>query len=205
MRSGLWDAAHAIHLDALEALRLTDHVYTTSFQILSACGLGDIELRRGNASTAAAHYRHAHRIIQESPRTLGGVRLHIRIDSGLAATYAMSGDLSRARELATAAVGQLETVAEQTTTATFECSLAQLWLILAATFVRLGELSTAATFLARARAKGWQDLPWLTIDPELGLLRETPEYNSFTDALMSAPAVEIVMPRFGAQSSANPV
>ena len=65
-RAGSWDAARAQHLDALEALRDTDHIYTTCFETLSACGLGDIELRCRNESAALTHYRRARRIIRES-------------------------------------------------------------------------------------------------------------------------------------------
>ena len=47
-RAGLWDAARAQHRASFELLRRTDHVYAETFQTLSACGLGDIELRAGN-------------------------------------------------------------------------------------------------------------------------------------------------------------
>jgi TolB-like protein len=51
-RMGEWDAARAEHIRALEALRNSTHVYATCFQTLSCCGLGDIELRCGNAEAA---------------------------------------------------------------------------------------------------------------------------------------------------------
>src|SRR6185295_483559 len=101
------------------------------FSTLSACGLGEIELRLGNPAAALAHFRHARRIVRESPRTTGGARLLIRIDAGLAAAYAAAGDVERARELADEAAAQLEAVSGQSATTTIECSLAQLCLVLA--------------------------------------------------------------------------
>ena len=198
-RAGSWDAARAQHLDALEALRDTEHIYSRCFEILSACGLGDIELRCRNEGTALTHYRHARRIIRESPRTVGGARLLIRINAGLAAAYAATGEMARAFELASEALVQLESLAGQTATATFECSFAQLWLTLAATEVRLGNLDAAAACLARARELGWLDLPWLNIDPELSPLHGHPAFVSFVEKLGSAPDPEIPLPRFAAR------
>jgi serine/threonine protein kinase/tetratricopeptide (TPR) repeat protein len=203
-RAGLWDAARAQYLDALEALRDTDHIYTTCFQILSACGLGDIELRCRNESAALTHYRHARRIVRESPRAVGGARLLIRINAGLSAAYAATGEMTRAIELATEASTRLESLAGQTATATFECSLPQLWLTLAATEVRLGNFDAAGACLARARELGWLDLPWLNIDPELRPLHGHPAFLSFVEKLGSAPDSEIPLPRFGAPRHARP-
>ena len=102
--------------------------------------------------------------------------------------------MARGRELAAEAAAQLEGLAEQTATATFECSLAQLWLCLAATEARLLNLDAAAVSLERARSLGWLDLPWLRTDPELRLLHHLPAYLAFVDELASAPEVEIPTP-----------
>jgi hypothetical protein len=187
----------------LEALRDTDHIYTTCFQTLSACSLGDIEVRCGNEGVALAHYRHARRIIRESPRTVGSARLLIRINAGLASAYAATGEIGRARELAAEAAEQLEGLLGQTATATFECSYPQLWLTLAGTEVRLGNLDAAAIGLRRARDLGWLDLPWLRTDHELRLLHDHPMFVSFAEELASAPDTEIPMPRLrsGRQAS----
>ena len=65
-RAGSWDAGRAQHLEALEALRDTEHIYTSCFETLSACSLGDIELRCRNETAALAHYRRARHIVHES-------------------------------------------------------------------------------------------------------------------------------------------
>ena len=197
-RAGSWDAARAQHLDALEALRDTGHIYTTCFETLSACGLGEIELRCRNESAALTHYRHARRIIRESRRTIGSARLLIRIDAGLAAAYAAGGDLARGRELAADAAAQLEGLAGQTATTTFECSFAQLWLTLAVAELRLGNPDAAAACLVRARENGWMDLPWLRTDPELHPLHGHPAYVAFVQELASAPDCDIPPCRFAA-------
>jgi serine/threonine-protein kinase len=190
-RAGSWDAARAHHLEALEALRNNDHVYTTCFEALSICGLGDIELRCRNESAALAHYRRARRIIRESRVTMGGARILIRINAGLAAAHAATGDLVRGRELAGEAAAQLEGLEGQTVTATMECSLAQLWLCLAATEARLLNLEAASAYLQRARSLGWLDLPWLRTDPELRPLHDHSTFLAFVDELASAPDIEI--------------
>ena len=100
-RAGSWSAARERHLDSLDALRGSDHIYTTCFETLSACGLGEIELRSRNESAALTYFRRARRIIGESRRTAGSARLLIRINAGLAAAYASTGDIARARELQT--------------------------------------------------------------------------------------------------------
>ncbi|HYP05493.1 MAG TPA: protein kinase [Bryobacteraceae bacterium] len=194
MRRGAWDEARAQHLNALEHLLNTDHIYRTAFQILSACGLGDVELRVGNAAAASTHYRHAHRMLREAPRTTGAARLQIRIDAGLAGAYAGAGETSRAAELAASACDQFQRVLGNSATATLECSLAQLAIVLAATLARIGDVRAAAGFLARSRELGWMDATWLQVDPELEPLRATFEYRSFLETLASAPNVEIPMP-----------
>jgi hypothetical protein len=194
MRQGSWDEARSHHLEALELLCNNDHVYTTSFQILSACGMGDIELRSGSASVALQHYRHAHRILKESPRTVGGARLRIRIDTGLAAAYAGTGEASRARELIDAVVQSMVSVAQQFATVSFECSLAQLWLSLAAAYLRIGETDMAGGCLARASEAGWSDLIWLNSDPELRPLHHDARFLRFVKKLTLSPAVEVPVP-----------
>jgi TolB-like protein/predicted Ser/Thr protein kinase len=188
-RAGLWKAANEGHLDALEALRNTNHIYTSSFETLSACGLGEIELRAGNESAALTYFRRARRIITESRRTAGSARLLIRIDTGLACAYARLGDQERARQLADAAAAQIGSLDGQTATATFECSFALLWLGLACAQVRLGDLEAAVASLERAHQSGWLDAAWLRIDPELRPLRDHRVFRGFVEELDAAPPV----------------
>jgi serine/threonine protein kinase/tetratricopeptide (TPR) repeat protein len=185
-RTGEFDTARKWHSNSLEALRGTDHIYTSSFQTLSACGLGEVELRSGDAAAALAHFRHARRVIQESPRTVGSARLMIRINAGMSASYAATGDVARARELADEARRQIKAIEGQTATATFECSFAQLWLILAAVELRLGESDRAIACLLKAREMGWMDAVWLRLDPELEGLRMSSEWEDFVRDLEAA-------------------
>src|SRR5436305_4326489 len=74
-RAGSWPAAREWHLNSLDVLRHTDRIYTSSFETLSACGLGEIELRIGTESAALTYFRRAKRIIGESRRAVGSVRL----------------------------------------------------------------------------------------------------------------------------------
>ena len=125
---------------------------------------------------------------------VGAQRLMIRTNAGLAAAYFSTGESARARELTDEAVAQFEIAAAQSMTATFECSVAQLNLSLVATELRMGNVENAVKFLVRARETGWLDLPWLLIDPELGPLRNHPEFLAFVEELRSADCPDFPMP-----------
>lgn len=200
-RSGNWEAGRVTHVDSIESLRHTDHVYGTCFKILSVCGLGEIALRWGDEDSAAAHFRHARRIIREFPRTTGSARLIVRINAGLAAAYAAAGRSDRAGQLADEAAMELEGVASQPANATFECSLAQLWLCLTVAKLRLGDLAAATRCLAKARRLGWMDLTWLGIDPLLRPLHGSSEFSAFCEELVSGPEVQIPVPAIPAKVS----
>jgi serine/threonine protein kinase/cytochrome c-type biogenesis protein CcmH/NrfG len=199
-RAGSWEAAREWHLESLKSLRNTDHVYTSYFETLSACGLGEIELRRRNEGDAFTYFRRARRIIGESRRALGSARLLIRIDAGLAAAYAVTGDMGRARELAYDARARLEGQSGQVATAAFECSSAQLWLTLACAEIRLGNREGGAGCLARAREYGWLDGAWLRADPELHPLRDHPIFLAFVEEAEAMPAPVLSLQRPGSTS-----
>ena len=170
-RSGQWDLARAAFQDAFDSLTAgPEHLYRECFLVLSALGIADLDLRANDASSAIAHYRRAWRIVKESPRIVGSSRLLIRAAAGLAAAYAATGDAARARELVLDASQQLEAVAGQTASVTFECGLAQLHLSLASAYHRLGDDASASTHLGGAIDAGWSDLAWLGLDPELSPL-----------------------------------
>jgi tetratricopeptide (TPR) repeat protein len=193
-RSGDWEQAREQHHDALESLRGTEHVYTTCFQTLSWCCLGEIELRRGDPAAALAQFRRARRMITESRRIVGSPRLLIRVNAGLAAAYAASGDIDRASELAIRAAEDLRGPAGLPQNVTFECSVAQLWLSLAVAEVRLGRIKSAVAHLSRARDTGWLDVVWLRADPELRPLAGDPAFDAFVDELDSHPQRDFPAP-----------
>jgi eukaryotic-like serine/threonine-protein kinase len=189
-----WDGARQQHLAALDALKSTDHIYRDTFRVLSTCGLGEIELRRGNERAALAHSRHAWQILKETPRIAGSARLLIRTSAGLSAAYTASGEPERARELMSNAIARLNTVIGNTATVTFECTLSHLYLALAVAAQRLGRIDEAAGFVQRARETGWRDLPWLLADPELRSLRDHAVFRAFVEELQSAPEAVLPMP-----------
>lgn len=182
-RTGAWQDARAGHNDALESLSGAEHVYTTCFQTLSWCALGEIELRCGDPSAALAHLRRARRVITESRRIVGSPRLMIRVNAGLAAAYAASGNAERATELATQAAEEMRGPAALPQNVTFECSMAQLWLSLAAAEARLGRIDLAAAHFRRAYEAGWLDETWVRTDPELRPLARDPAFGSLLDDL----------------------
>jgi TolB-like protein len=170
-RSGEWAAAVPALRSAAEVLEPSAHVYRDTFRALGACTLGGIALRTGATEEALSQYRHARRIVKDAARLAGSQRLLIRVDAGLAAAYAASGDAARGRQLAEAATAQLASVAH-TGTITFECGLGQLCLDLAVAECRLGRIDRALELVARALASGWRDTAWLMRDPELRHVRD---------------------------------
>lgn len=195
MRAGDWARAREGFEDSARTLgEEPEHIYRECFRALSACGLGDLALREGDAGGALAHYRNAWRILKESPRIVGQPRLLIRAAASLSAGYAAAGDAGRARELALDAIGQLETIAGNTSMVTFECGLAQLHLALAVAFVRMGDVAQAAVHLEKAHAAGWRDLVWLEADPELRPLHAHSAFAALVKQLRAAEPVRIPMP-----------
>jgi tetratricopeptide (TPR) repeat protein len=188
-------------LDALEIYKTSTHVYSNTFQTLSACGLGDIELRCGNCLDALTHYRRAWRLLKEAPRMVGNARLQIRTSAGLASAYAALGEVDRALGLVAEGLEQLKSVIGQTVTMVFECGLAQLNLGFAVAETRLGRLDEAAGLIQRARETGWLDLPWLENDPEFNPIRSHPTFVSFLEKLRSLPDVEVPVPKRPAVSA----
>jgi serine/threonine-protein kinase len=193
-RAQQWDRARAAHLGALEFLATTDNVYTRTFQILSASGLGEIELRQNNPAAASAHFRHARRLVKEAPHMLGAHRLLMRAVAGLGAAYAASGDLDRARELRGEAAELLESIVGRFPTMVFECSVPQLCLTLAVLDVRLRDLDNAASLIVRAVEFGWRDWRWLLADPEFEQVRSLPAFRAALERLQAAPPIEIPLP-----------
>jgi hypothetical protein len=200
-RTGGWEEARAGHTQALDSLTGTEHVYTTCFQTLSWCALGEIELRCGDAPAALAHFRRARRLITESRRIVGSPRLMIRVNAGLAAAYAASGNAERATELAAQAAEEMRGPAALPQNVTFECSVAQLWLSLAVAEARLGRIDMAAAHVRRAYETGWLDWTWVRTDPELRPLARDEAFRSVLDDLACRHEQDFPAPAQGRQSS----
>src|SRR5579859_3804182 len=99
LRRGDCGRAHEWFTRSMAALSASDHTYAEAMKAWCACGLGDVELRQGNATAALAHYRLAWQIAHESPAILGQERHAARAQTGLAAAYAATGDYDRAAHL----------------------------------------------------------------------------------------------------------
>jgi serine/threonine-protein kinase len=200
-RLGAWDVARAEHVQAVETLRNSTHIYATAFHTLSLCGLGDIELRYGSPGAALLYYRRARGLATESRQIVGSVRLLIRVNASLASAYAATGETARAIELLDEARTALAGPATLPSAATIECSLAQLQLCIATAEVRVGQLEQAEASLDRARQLGWLDAHWLRNDPELRPLARSGAFELFVNELESAPAVHIALPEIPAVRS----
>ena len=202
-RRGDGDLARAEHTHAAEVLRSSSHVYATTFQTLSVCELGDMELRCGNAGAALRQYRRARSVVTESRSTLGRVRLLIRVNASLAAAYGVDGDAARAAELLDEARAALMGPGITPSTATIECSLAHLWLCVAASELRIGRRERAETALDQARECGWLDPQWLRNCPELRPLAGSAVFEGFVGELEQAQELTFPLPNFPAAHAAD--
>ncbi len=162
------------HVEALQKLSRSGHLYRSTFRILSACGLGAIELREGNPNASISHYRSAWQTVKENPRIAGNARLHIRAGAGLAAAYAAANEADRARELLSESYCLLDSVVGEYANITLECSFGQLCLDLAVAERKMGNVQQAEKLVRRAIAMRWKDFSWLFADPMLKGLYSNP-------------------------------
>lgn len=70
LRKGEIELAYEHFSRSMAALAASDHAYAEGMKTWCACGLGDVELRLGNPTTAQARYRRAWQIVQEFPAIL---------------------------------------------------------------------------------------------------------------------------------------
>jgi tetratricopeptide (TPR) repeat protein len=196
-----WDAARRCHQESIAAMRSTAHVYRDAFTALSACGLGEIELRNEQPQLALTHFRHAWRILQEQPRMLGNVRLGIRSQAGMAAAYAALEENEKAeRHLseATSRMGALNVGSW-----IWDTLLCQLHYSVASAQLRLGFTSDAVNSLCRAIDTGLADASWLALDPEWRPLRERSDFRQLVERVRLIPPVVIDLSRIPSLESAT--
>ncbi|HKZ53543.1 MAG TPA: FHA domain-containing protein [Candidatus Acidoferrales bacterium] len=189
LRRGQWEKARQQYLEALKLLAGGDHMYRDAFVALSACGLGDVQLRQGQAEAALAEFRRARHTVQEFPRMLGSERVLTRVLAGMAAAYAAGGEADRARQLAGEADTHLQTVAAQPHTWIWEAATSQLYHALAVARRHLREDETALALLEKAVETGWQDAAWLETDPALAGLRDQARFRALLEDLRQRPAL----------------
>jgi class 3 adenylate cyclase/TolB-like protein/pSer/pThr/pTyr-binding forkhead associated (FHA) protein/Tfp pilus assembly protein PilF len=185
-----WAKAESFYREALERLQKSDRTYREPFMAFSACGLGDLQLRRDDAEAAQASYRRAWRVVQEFPRMLGNERARTRTLAGMAAAYAAQGDSKRAKKQAEEAGELLQQVAREPQTWVWEGSTPQLYHVLAGAWLRLGDRQTSLHLLEQAVKQGWRDAPWLEKDPELSALQEDARLRALLDKLRALSALD---------------
>jgi tetratricopeptide (TPR) repeat protein len=188
-----WEEAHRHHREAIESLGASEHVYRDLFTGLSACGLGEIELRTDRPGEALTHFRHAWRILKEKPRIHGGSRLGIRTQLGMAAAYAGLGERDRAEQHLAEASSRIGNV--DSTSWTFALPLSQLHSAKASAQLRLGLIEEALDSLRRAIDTGFVDFHWFEIDPEWKTIRERAGYRQLAERLRTIPLVTIDLSR----------
>lgn len=189
-RRGRSQRAYELYLAARTSLESCDHVYREAFLTITACGLGDVVLRQGNAEAALMEFRRASRLVKEYPRMLGKQRVLTLTLAGTSAAYAAMGDLSRARQLLDEALPVLSEVARSPHTWIWGASLGQLRYLVAKVYVRMGELDRALDMLAQAVEGGWRDHRWMSSDPSMALLRALPQFNNLLEDLKALPTVD---------------
>lgn len=188
-----WDAARRNHLECLESLRGAEHVYRDVFVTLSACGLGEIELRAGQAALALTRFRHAWRVVKEEPRMLGNIRLGIRTQAGMAAAYAELGEREKAEQHLAEATSRMPSLTLASWV--WDTLLCQLHYSIAVAQLRLGLPSEAIASLGRAIDTGFADLHWLSADPEWESIRKNADFNELVERVRLIPPLKTDLSR----------
>ncbi|MFQ5927416.1 MAG: tetratricopeptide repeat protein, partial [Terriglobia bacterium] len=189
LRRGQWEKARQFYLQALESLATSDHMYRDAFVALTACGLGDLHLRQGQADAALADFRRAWRTVKEFPRMLGNERVLTRTLAGMVCAYAAQGERERAAQLAREAGERLNQLSRQPQSFIWEATTSQLYYALAVAHRRLGDTRAALDLLEKAVEKGWRDPHWLGADPEMATLLEQPRFQSLLENLRQTSPV----------------
>jgi TolB-like protein/Flp pilus assembly protein TadD len=174
---------------AVKSMEARDHMYREAFLAMTACGLGEIELRTGAAEAALAQFRRAWRLVQEFPRMLGSERVTARTQAGFSAAYARLGDFAQAETHLLTARETLTTVEKKHHTTFWEAATPQLVHAVAVAETVVGHYDAALITLDHAVAVGWRDPHWLAADPALAPLRAMQEFRSILSTLAAKPAV----------------
>ena len=188
-----WDAARRCHRESIESMRSSEHVYRDLFTGLSACGLGEIELRARRPEEALTHFRHAWRIVKEKPRMVGNARLGIRAQAGMAACYADLAERDRAETHLAEASSR--TAALDYSSWSLGLGLSQLHYSLASAQLRLGLAEEAVASLRHAIDTGFYDRLWFEQDPDWDSLRNRNDYRQLLERLRNMPPVTIDLSR----------
>jgi DNA-binding winged helix-turn-helix (wHTH) protein len=170
---------------SMAKLSTLDHTYGEAMKAWCACGLGDVDLRRGNPAAALAHYRLAWQIAQESPAILAQERHAARAQAGMAAAYAATGEEDHARHLLSQAESRLESSSrlQMSTAAT---NMAELRHAFAVTIVRMKDPQRAIAHLRNAFHSGWHDVAGLQRDPEMEPLQTEPAFLALLEEIRTS-------------------
>jgi hypothetical protein len=193
MRRGNTRAARKLALEFLDRMTGSDHMYRDNMSVVAACVLGDAALREGETAEALAAYRSAWHSVQEHPRINAYQRICARVQAGLAAAYAATGEHDRARELLSRAM-QTAAESESAEHAAAGASQAELYWVIAVACLRTNNLRQGLESLRRAVAAGWADRCWFVNDPELRRLHGHPEFAALMDAVGRMPRIEFDRP-----------
>jgi tetratricopeptide (TPR) repeat protein len=187
MRRLDWGTSLGWHQRGLERLAPMDHMYRELIIATHACGIGDVRLRQKDSQQALADYHRAWGIAREYPRMLGNERILTRTLAGMASAYAALDDRPRASQLLKEAAQHLDSILSEPGTSMHGVSTFELCHALAVAHLRLDDASGACDFLKTAVEKGWRDLPWLQIDPELVSLQSIPLIQSLVERMHRFP------------------
>jgi len=189
-RRGKPERACELYFAGRTSLESCDHVYREAFLTLTACRLGDILLRQGDAEAALVEFRRASRLVKEYPRMLGKQRMLALTLAGMSEGYAATEDPSRARQMIADALTQLSEVSRSPHTWVWGASLGELRYALAKAYIRTEELNRAVDMLAQAVEAGWRDHRWFSSDPGLAAVRAMPGFEKLLEQLKALPAVD---------------
>lgn len=189
LRTGNHGRARETLQEFLRDMEASDHMYGEIMFAAGACLLGDTEIRDGRSEEALAAYRRAWQHVQAHPRMMSHQRVSARVQAGMAAGYATTGNAERAGDLFSKAL-ELLPGCELPSCASAGAALPELYWSVACAAARLGRNQTALEMLRKAVEAGSVDVAWLHADPELAPVRDSHEFAEILDLVAGFPKAE---------------
>jgi hypothetical protein len=188
LRQGDMAGARSFLVAFLERISESDHMYRDAMSATAACVLGDVELRQAHCSGALAAYRRGWHTVQEYPRIAAYQRIAARVQAGLAASYAATGEVKRARDLLDRA-SQTARDSESIEHAAAAATMSELYWTVATAWARLRDDTRALEALQSAVRTGWRDAAWMERDPEFEALRGSDSFQRLVKGVREWPRV----------------
>ena len=170
------DSASLWYTRSLNVLAKTDHLYTSAFQALTYCGMGQIEFAAGSYDKALQSFKKAKKITEKVSGGLGIGYVLAKTTIGMAKAFHELGMSREAKLHFQKSLQLIEKKESYDFSWIWEGSDAQAYYDLASYQALLNRPQKALGYLKKAIGCGWADLPQLKNDACFDSIRDSQEY-----------------------------